>query len=168
MATRLAITAKVRTDEIAGAMRSIIWDALKTELALTLCRVGAIELMVSPDRFADLVPGVFVRPGGATYVSAENSGQNFQVTEEFRVAYAVPIAAQEDPGAKARAGIARIVAVLAADAGLSEIADSFAPDQLEDGAPAATEYDPAEDAFLEVDVPIKVVVCRWLVRWRTC
>jgi hypothetical protein len=168
MATALQITAKVRTDEIAGAMRELLWDALKTELALRLCRVGAIELMVSPDRFADLVPGIFIRPAGTSFSADAVAGMNFDVVEEFRVAYAVPCMAQEDPGAKARAGIARIVAVLAADAGLSEIADSFAPDQLQDSAPAAIEYDPAEDAFLEVDVPIKVVVCRWQVRWLTC
>ncbi len=168
MATALAITAKIRVDDIADAMRAMLWDQLKTELALRLCRVGAIEHMVSPDRFADLVPGIFIRPAGTTYSADTVAGQNFDVTEEFRVAFAVPVMANEDPGKKARAGLARIVAVLAADVGLSEIADSFAPDQLVDGAPAAVEYDPAEDAFLEVDVPIKVVVCRWQVRWLTC
>ena len=30
------------------------------------------------------------------------------------------------------------------------------------------EFDPEEDVFMELDVPVKVVALRWSVQWSTC
>lgn len=167
MATKLATTAKSRTEELAAAIVEVLRQELTTPLALRLVRVGAIESLVSPDQFRDLVPGIYVRPAGTEY-SPDVQFHTYGVTEAFRIAYAVPVRAEEDPAVVARAGMARILAALAADAGLSAIADDFAPDQITVGYPQAIEPDPPEDVYLDVDVPIKVIVCRWLVQWTTC
>lgn len=168
MARQLQTGAKVRTDEVANAIRALLWEELGDDLALKTCRVGGIEHALLGARLADLLPAIFVRPIEATFAPESVHAMAYEVSERFRIAYAVPIGAQDEPGVVARAGLGRIVAELAADAGLSSIADGFAPDQIIEGFPEGVEYDPPEDAFLELDLPIKVAVCRWVVRWRSC
>lgn len=164
----LAIEATLKSDDIAGAMVSLIKSALSAELSLKVVRVGAIEHLVQPTSFAALVPGVFVRPTGADYSPANLQGSRFDVVDSVRVAYAVPIRAEQDPGSTARAGLKRIIEVLAADSQLSSIINSFSDGQLVGGYPLAAEFDPEEDAFMELDVPLKVVALRWAVKWVTC
>lgn len=164
----LAIEATIKADVIANAMVAIIKAALTVELGLKVVRVGAIEHLVQPESFSALVPGVFVRPAGTEFSGNNVQRSRFDVNDSFRVAFAVPFKAEQDPGTTARAGLNRILEVLAADSQLSSIVSTFTDGQLVGGYPLAAEFDPEEDVFMELDVPVKVVALRWVVQWATC
>src|SRR5688572_25218211 len=166
------IAMRIRSDEIARELVGMVKEDCLVPLALKLYRVGAIESAVTPDNtkkevLRDLFPAVFVRPSGADYTSNVGNQTRFDVVDRFRIAYAVPIAAEKDPLIEGLDGLRLIADALAKDASLFELSQRIGNDQIIASLPEATEFDPAEDAFLDFQIPVKVVVLRWNVTWTT-